>query len=130
VVIPGAGPDGTETAQLVEFEINGQPYTAFNGGPHHTFNEAVSIVVHCDTQEEVDHFWNKFTENGGSEIQCGWLKDKFGLRWQIVPTVLPQLLSKGDMQRTHSMMQVLHTMVKLDIAMLQEAYDRGVPELV
>jgi predicted 3-demethylubiquinone-9 3-methyltransferase (glyoxalase superfamily) len=128
VLVPGAGPEGKETLQLVEFEINGQPYTAFNGGPHHTFNEAVSIVVHCDTQEEIDRYWDRLTADGGSEIVCGWLKDKFGLCWQIVPSILPKLMSKGDMQRSASMMQALHTMKKLDIAKLQEAYDQGVPQ--
>lgn len=130
VLIPNAGPDGMETLQLVEFEINGQSYTAFNGGPHFTFNESISIVVKCDTQEELDKYWNSLTADGGTESQCGWLKDRFGVSWQIVPTILPQLMRKGDMRHAQSMMQALRTMKKLDIAKLQEAYDRVVPEPV
>jgi len=127
VRIPAAGPDGTETAQLVEFEINGQPFTAFNGGPQFTFNEAVSFVVHCETQEELDRYWESLIADGGQEIQCGWLRDRFGVSWQIVPKILPQLMRQGDQVRSEAMMRALRTMIKLDIARLKQAYEEATP---
>jgi predicted 3-demethylubiquinone-9 3-methyltransferase (glyoxalase superfamily) len=125
VTVPGAGPDGKDVVQLVEFEMNGQQFTAFNGGPYCTFNDAISFVVHCENQDELDHYWKKLTADGGQEVQCGWLKDKFGVSWQIVPAILPQLMSKGDLVRSKSMMDALRTMKKLDIAGLQSAYEAG-----
>jgi predicted 3-demethylubiquinone-9 3-methyltransferase (glyoxalase superfamily) len=98
----------------VAFELDGQKFTAINGGPYYKFNEAVSFVVRCDTQAEVDHYWSKLTE-GGSEIQCGWLKDKFGLCWQIVPARLPELVKHPKA------MQAMLKMKKLDIAELERA---------
>jgi predicted 3-demethylubiquinone-9 3-methyltransferase (glyoxalase superfamily) len=96
---------------------------ALNGGPHFKFTEAVSFVVNCETQEEVDYFWNKLTAGGGQESQCGWLKDKFGLSWQIVPTILSKLLSDKDAKKSQRVMQALMPMKKLIIADLQQAYD-------
>ncbi len=98
----------------IAFELDGQKFTALNGGPYHKFNEAVSFVVRCDTQQEVDDYWSKLTD-GGSEIQCGWLKDKFGLCWQIVPARLPELIQNPKA------MQAMLGMKKLDIAELERA---------
>jgi predicted 3-demethylubiquinone-9 3-methyltransferase (glyoxalase superfamily) len=105
-------PEGT--VLTIAFELDGQRFTALNGGPNYKFNEAVSFVVRCDKQEEVDYYWSKLTE-GGSEIQCGWLKDKFGLCWQIVPAKIMQLI--GNPKGMQAMMQ----MKKLDIAELERA---------
>jgi len=107
-----SGPKGM--VLTVSFELDGLRFTALNGGPYHEFNEAVSFVVRCDTQEEVDGYWVKLTE-GGSEIACGWLKDKFGLSWQVVPARLPELI--GHPKAMEAMMQ----MKKLDIAELERA---------
>lgn len=108
----GPGPKGA--VLTVAFELDGQKFTALNGGPHFKFNEAISFVVRCDTQEEVDDYWAKLSE-GGSEVQCGWLKDKFGLSWQIVPAILPDLI------RNPKAMQAMLQMKKLDIAELERA---------
>jgi predicted 3-demethylubiquinone-9 3-methyltransferase (glyoxalase superfamily) len=108
-------PEGT--AMTVVFEINGQPFTALNGGPIFKFSEAVSFQVFCDSQEEIDHYWDKLTE-GGSEGQCGWLKDKYGLSWQIIPSILPSLMINPEKagKVTNAFMQ----MKKFDIAKLME----------
>jgi len=106
------------TVLTVSFQINGQPFTALNGGPVFTFNEAVSFQVLCDTQEEIDDYWTKLTE-GGQEIECGWLKDKYGVSWQIVPTILPKLLL--DPQRAERVTKAYMQMVKFDIKKLEEA---------
>jgi predicted 3-demethylubiquinone-9 3-methyltransferase (glyoxalase superfamily) len=106
------GPKGS--ILTIAFELDGQKFTAINGGPYYKFNEAVSFVVRCDSQEEVDHYWSKLTE-GGSEIQCGWLRDKFGLCWQIVPARLPELI------KNPKAMQAMLQMKKLDIAELERA---------
>lgn len=106
------------TVMTVAFHINGQPFTALNGGPEFKFNEAVSFQVLCETQEEIDFYWNKLTE-GGSEVQCGWLKDKFGLSWQIVPTVLSELLS--DPARAGRVTNAFLKMKKFDIEKLKKA---------
>jgi predicted 3-demethylubiquinone-9 3-methyltransferase (glyoxalase superfamily) len=115
-----AGPGPAGSAMTVAFELEGQKFVALNGGPIYKFTEAVSFVVNCQTQDEVDHYWQKLSE-GGAEIQCGWLKDKFGLCWQIVPTVLPELLSGPDPAKAQRVMKVMFTMKKLDIRALQEA---------
>jgi predicted 3-demethylubiquinone-9 3-methyltransferase (glyoxalase superfamily) len=107
-----AGPKGS--VLTIAFELEGQRFTALNGGPVFKFNEAVSFVVRCDSQEEVDHYWSKLSA-GGSEIQCGWLKDKFGVAWQIVPARLPDLI------RNPKAMQAMMQMKKLDIAELERA---------
>jgi predicted 3-demethylubiquinone-9 3-methyltransferase (glyoxalase superfamily) len=108
---PGAGSAKVIT---IAFELDGQKFTALNGGPHFNFNESVSLLVRCDTQEEIDEYWAKLSA-GGSEGQCGWLKDKFGLSWQIVPSILPDLI------RYPKAMQAMMPMKKLDLAVLQSA---------
>lgn len=106
------------------FEIEGQEFMALNGGPHFTLSEAVSFIVKCDTQKEIDTFWEKLSE-GGEKGVCGWLKDKFGLSWQIVPTMLSDMLQDKDAEKTNRVMQAILQMKKLDIARLQEAYGRS-----
>ena len=106
------------SVMTVEFELEGQKFVALNGGPHFKFTEAVSFVVNCDTQEEIDFFWQRLTADGGQEVECGWLKDKFGLSWQIVPSILPQLLSS---QAAGSVMAAVMQMKKFDIAKLKQA---------
>jgi predicted 3-demethylubiquinone-9 3-methyltransferase (glyoxalase superfamily) len=115
----GPGPKGS--VLTIAFQLEGQEFVALNGGPHFKFTEAVSFVVNCETQEEVDHFWNKLTE-GGQESQCGWLKDKFGLSWQVVPTILSRLLA--DTKRAGRVVQAFMPMKKLIIADLIKAYDQ------
>jgi predicted 3-demethylubiquinone-9 3-methyltransferase (glyoxalase superfamily) len=109
-------PEGT--AMTVSFTINGQSFTALNGGPVFKFNEAVSIQVFCDTQEEIDHYWSKLSE-GGEESQCGWLKDKYGLSWQVIPSILPELLS--DPERAGRVTEAFLKMKKFDIEKLKRA---------
>jgi predicted 3-demethylubiquinone-9 3-methyltransferase (glyoxalase superfamily) len=115
----GPGPAGS--VLTASFELEGMEFTALNGGPMYKFTEAVSFVVNCETQEEVDHYWEKLTADGGKEVQCGWLKDKFGLSWQIVPTALPRLLSDPDPAKANRVVQAMLQMVKLDIAKLEQA---------
>ncbi len=105
------------------FQLEGQEFTALNGGPHFRFTEAVSLVVNCDNQEEVDYFWEKLSE-GGQQSQCGWLKDKFGLSWQIVPTILQELVKSDDPETSKRVMQALMQMTKLDIAKLKRAAEQ------
>src|SRR5262249_49645803 len=114
------GPKGS--VMTVDFELDGQEFIALNGGPHFKFTEAVSFVVNCDTQQEVDEFWEKLSA-GGQQIQCGWLKDKYGLSWQIVPTVLGQLMQDKDPKKSERVMKALLQMKKLDIAGLKRAYE-------
>jgi predicted 3-demethylubiquinone-9 3-methyltransferase (glyoxalase superfamily) len=116
----GPGPAGS--VLTVAFELQGLSFVALNGGPHFKFTEAVSFVVNCQTQEEVDTYWQKLSA-GGQEVQCGWLKDKFGLSWQIVPTVLPELLSDPDPEKSARAMKAMMTMKKLDIGGLKRAGD-------
>lgn len=106
------------------FEIEGQEFMALNGGSHITLSEAVSFIVKCDTQKEIDTFWEKLSE-GGEKGVCGWLKDKFGLSWQIVPTMLSDMMQDKDADKTNRVMQAILQMKKLDIARLQEAYGRS-----
>jgi predicted 3-demethylubiquinone-9 3-methyltransferase (glyoxalase superfamily) len=117
-----AGPGPPGSVMTVEFVLDGQSFVALNGGPHFKFTEAISFVVNCQSQEEVDHYWEKLSA-GGTEVQCGWLKDKFGLSWQIVPTVLPELLSNPDMENSQRVMKAMLAMKKLDIRALREASD-------
>jgi predicted 3-demethylubiquinone-9 3-methyltransferase (glyoxalase superfamily) len=119
-----AGPGPAGSAMTVQFELEGQPFTALNGGPHFKFTEAISFVVHCETQDEVDHYWEKLSAGGG-EVQCGWVKDKFGLSWQVVPNVLPELLGNSDPKKAARVMQAMMTMKKLDIRALQQAADQA-----
>jgi len=115
-----AGPGPAGSALTVSFELEGTEYTALNGGPGHNFTDAVSFVVHCEKQEEVDYYWEKLGA-GGKEVACGWLTDKFGLSWQIVPTVLMKLLGDPDKAKAGRVMQAMMKMVKLDIAGLEAA---------
>ncbi|MEU6819119.1 VOC family protein [Streptomyces atriruber] len=110
------------TVLTVEFVLDGRPFTALNGGPDFTFNEAVSFQIHCADQTEVDHYWTKLSE-GGEEGPCGWLKDKYGLSWQVVPTVLNELLTDPDAERAQRAMQAMLGMEKLDVAALRAAAD-------
>ena len=116
-----AGPGPKGSVMTASFQLEGQEFIALNGGPHFKFTEAVSFVVNCETQEEIDSYWNKLTSGGGQESQCGWLKDKFGLSWQIVPTIIGKLLSDKDAKRSQRVMQALMPMKKLIIADLQKA---------
>jgi predicted 3-demethylubiquinone-9 3-methyltransferase (glyoxalase superfamily) len=110
----------------VEFEINGRTFVGLNGGPLFKFTEAISFQVFCETQAEVDYYWERLTEGGDEKAQqCGWLKDKFGLSWQVVPTVLPKMLQDGDRQRADRVMKAFLPMKKFDIAALQRAYEGG-----
>ncbi len=110
------------SVMTVAFEIASQRFIALNGGPQFKFTEAISFVVNCKTQKEVDYFWKKLSA-GGQEVQCGWLKDKFGVSWQIVPEILSELLSAPDAAKSQRVMQALLKMVKLDIKALKQAYD-------
>jgi len=114
---PGGRPKGS--VMTIAFELAGQKFTALNGGPHFKFNEAISFVVTCDTQAEIDEYWEKLTAQGGSPVQCGWLKDRFGVSWQIVPAILPELLK--DPVKGGRVMKALMQMIKLDIAALKAA---------
>jgi predicted 3-demethylubiquinone-9 3-methyltransferase (glyoxalase superfamily) len=108
----------------VEFELNGQPFTALNGGPQFKFNEAISFQIMCRDQEEVDYYWNKLSQGGDPNAQqCGWLKDKYGLSWQVVPTVLVELMSDPDREKSGRAMEALLKMKKLDIAELERAFE-------
>ena len=106
----------------VEFELEGQKITALNGGPVFKFNEAISFVVNCETQEEVDYFWERLTAEGGQESECGWLKDKFGLSWQVVPRALIDMLHDKDPKKSERVMKAMLQMQKLDVKTLKEAY--------
>jgi predicted 3-demethylubiquinone-9 3-methyltransferase (glyoxalase superfamily) len=106
----------------IEFEIDGQKFTALNGGPQFKFNESVSFVVNCETQEEVDYFWKKLTAGGGEESECGWLKDKFGLSWQVTPTVLINMLHDKDPKKAGRVMKAMMQMQKIEINKLKAAY--------
>jgi predicted 3-demethylubiquinone-9 3-methyltransferase (glyoxalase superfamily) len=119
-----AGPGPAGSAMSVEFQLEGQSFVALNGGPHFKFTEAISFVVNCQTQDEVDSYWEKLSA-GGALVQCGWLKDKFGLSWQIVPTVLPELLSNPDPEKSQRVMKAMLTMKKLDIGALKQAYEKS-----
>jgi predicted 3-demethylubiquinone-9 3-methyltransferase (glyoxalase superfamily) len=108
---------------VIMFELNGQEIMALNTGPYFKFTEAVSLMVNCDTQEEIDYYWDKLSA-GGEEVQCGWLKDKFGVFWQIAPSNIADLVAGGDQERTNRVMKAVTTMVKLDIAKINEAYNQ------
>lgn len=118
----GPGPKGS--VMTIHFELNGQEFIALNGGPDFKFTEAVSFLINCETQAEIDYYWEKLTVGGGSEIQCGWLKDKYGLCWQIVPSKFREWALAGDAPAMARMMHKLMQMTKLDLATLQAAYDR------
>ena len=115
-------PDGP--AFTVTFELEGQEFMALNAGPHHKFNEAISFFVDCKTQEEVDELWNKLTADGGEESRCGWLKDKYGLSWQIIPSALGELMGDKDPEKAQRVVQAMLKMNKIIIADLKKAYDQ------
>ncbi|MGP4109339.1 VOC family protein [Streptomyces sp. 4N509B] len=116
-----AGPGEPGSVMLVAFQLAGQRFTALNGGPHDPFNDAVSFEVRCETQEEVDRLWERLTADGGRAVQCGWLKDRYGVSWQIVPTRLEELLSGADAATTERVTRALYGMVKIDVRGLEEA---------
>jgi predicted 3-demethylubiquinone-9 3-methyltransferase (glyoxalase superfamily) len=119
-----AGPGPVGQVMTVEFELEGEEFVALNGGPQFPFTEAISFVVHCDDQDEVDRRWAQLAK-GGEEGQCGWLKDRFGLSWQIVPNVLDELLTDRDQERAQRVMRAMLQMQKIDIKALQDAYDHA-----
>lgn len=108
----------------IEFEIEGQKFVALNGGPLFKFNESISFVINCETQEEVDYFWEKLIADGGEESACGWLKDKFGLSWQVTPTALIDMLHDNDQEKSGRVMQAMFQMNKIDIKTLKDAYEQ------
>lgn len=118
----GSKAAGRPTGSLMtaNFSLDGQEFIALNGGPHFKFTEAISFVINCETQEDVDYYWEKLTE-GGQESQCGWLKDKFGLSWQVVPAILSKLLSNPDPQKSQKVMKAMLQMKKIVIADLEQA---------
>lgn len=117
----GPGPAGT--VMTVKFVLDGQEFVALNGGPHFKINEAISFVVNCDTQKEIDEFWEKLSE-GGKKVECGWLKDKYGVSWQIVPTILSELVGDSNPEKSQNVMKALLQMKKIDIEGLKEACRR------
>jgi predicted 3-demethylubiquinone-9 3-methyltransferase (glyoxalase superfamily) len=119
-----AGPRPADMVMTVSFELEGQEFIALNGGPEFKFNEAVSFQVNCETQEEVDKLWNSLTE-GGEPGPCGWLKDKYGVSWQIIPTALPELLNDPDPERSQRAMKAMLGMGKIDIEALKRAADEA-----
>jgi predicted 3-demethylubiquinone-9 3-methyltransferase (glyoxalase superfamily) len=119
-----AGPGPAGAVMTVEFELNGQKFLALNGGPHYTFTAAVSFVISCADQDEVDYYWSRLAE-GGQEVACGWVKDRYGLFWQVVPAVLPDMIADPDPEKARRAFEAMFTMTKLDIAALQKAYAGG-----
>lgn len=116
-----AGPGGAGAVMTVEFELNGQKFLALNGGPGRTFSEAISLVITCADQAEVDYYWDRLSD-GGQEVACGWVTDRYGLSWQVVPEMLTGLMSAPDPAKAKRVTEAMFTMQKLDIAALQEAY--------
>lgn len=115
------GPGGK--AMSATFRIDGHEFIAFNGGPHNKLNPAVSLFVSCETQAEVDELWTKLLAGGGHEVQCGWLTDRFGLSWQVIPKQLPRLLGSPEREKANRAMQAMFAMKKIDIAAMQAAFD-------
>jgi predicted 3-demethylubiquinone-9 3-methyltransferase (glyoxalase superfamily) len=120
-----AGPRPAGTVLTVEFELDGQPYTAINGGPEFTFDEAISLLINCADQEEVDYYWDKLREGGGEEGPCGWLKDRFGLSWQVAPEELGTLITDPDEGRAQRAMAAMLSMKKIDVAAVRAAADKA-----
>ncbi|WKX73813.1 VOC family protein [Streptomyces sp. XD-27] len=118
-----AGPREAGTVMTVDFELDGQAFTAIDGGPEFTFDEAVSFLINCDGQQEVDYYWEKLTADGGREVQCGWLRDRFGLAWQVWPTQADALLGDPDKERSTRAMRAMLGQKKIDLAALQAAAD-------
>lgn len=119
-----AGPGPKGTVMMATFQLDGQDFMALNGGPQFTFTEAISFFVNCETQEEVDELWEKLSE-GGEKGRCGWLKDKFGLSWQIIPTALGEMMQDKDAEKSRRVMKAMLQMDKIDIRRLRQAYDQG-----
>jgi predicted 3-demethylubiquinone-9 3-methyltransferase (glyoxalase superfamily) len=119
-----AGPGPKGTVMSATFQLDGQDFFALNGGPQFTFSPAISFFVNCETQQEVDELWEKLSEDG-EKNRCGWLKDKYGLSWQIIPSVLGKLLQDKDVEKANGVMKAMLQMDKIDIKRLQQAYDRG-----
>ena len=119
---PKEGPMPEGTVLTVDFQLEGEDFLALNGGPEFKFNESVSFTINCETQEEIDYYWEELTR-GGQESVCGWLKDKFGLSWQVVPTRLGEMLTSGDSERSSNVMQAFMKMKKFDIKKLEDAYN-------
>jgi predicted 3-demethylubiquinone-9 3-methyltransferase (glyoxalase superfamily) len=117
-----AGPGPVGSVMLVEFELNGQKFVGLNGGPAHKFNEAISITVMCEDQGEVDYYWDALLAGGGQEVACGWLKDRYGLCWQIVPDVFYKMINDPDAERRARVTKAMLSMVKFDVAALEQAY--------
>jgi predicted 3-demethylubiquinone-9 3-methyltransferase (glyoxalase superfamily) len=117
-----AGPGPAGSVMIVNFQIEGQEFIALNAGPRFKFTEAISFVINCQTQEDVDHYWNKLTADGGQESMCGWLKDKFGLSWQVTPTILGELMADKDAKKAQRVMQAMLQMKKIDISALKRAH--------
>ncbi len=123
VSLPSESPSGPAgSVKVVEFVLCGQSFTAMSAGPLDPFNHAVSFVVNCETQVEIDHYWDALLADGGSAEQCGWLKDRFGLAWQIVPTILSEMMADNDRVRAKQAADAMMKMIKLDIAALKAAY--------
>lgn len=118
---PAGSPGPAGKVMTVAFQLDGQDFVALNGGPQFPFTEAVSFVVECADQAEIDHYWEKLTAGGGKPVQCGWLKDRFGLSWQVVPAMIDKIFSDPDPRKTERAMQAILKMVKLDLAQLQKA---------
>jgi predicted 3-demethylubiquinone-9 3-methyltransferase (glyoxalase superfamily) len=115
-----AGPGPKGTVMTVEFSLDGEEFTALNGGPIYKFTEAISLMIHCKTQEEVDYFWEKLSE-GGEKVECGWLKDKYGLSWQVVPDILLELIADADRAKAERVIKAMLQMKKFDIEGLKRA---------
>lgn len=118
-----AGPGPKGTVMVGTFELDGQRFIALNGGPHFEFTEAISLFIDCESQEEVDHYWSKLVEGGGRHSQCGWLTDRFGLSWQVVPRVLMEMQRDPDPAKSSRVMKAMLAMTKLDVATLRRAYE-------
>lgn len=118
-----AGPGPKGSVMIVEFELNGQEFIALNGGPVYQFTPAISMMVNCETQDEIDHYWEKLQADGGGEVQCGWLYDKYGVSWQITPIVLMEMQKDPDEAKRERVMRAMMEMVKLDIEELKRAYE-------
>jgi predicted 3-demethylubiquinone-9 3-methyltransferase (glyoxalase superfamily) len=120
----GEEPSGEKgSVMTVSFELDGQEFVALNGGPRFKFTEAVSFVVNCETQEEIDYYWEKLAADGGEEVQCGWLTDKYGLSWQVVPTKIREWMQDKDPARSQRVMHAVMGMKKLDMEAMQRAYE-------
>lgn len=122
---PKGVPNPEGTVMVVEFGIKGQKFIGLNGGPNFKFSEAVSLVINCATQEEIDYYWERLTADGGQEGPCGWLKDKFGLSWQVTPDTVDKLIGSGNKAKSEAAMGAVMGMKKLDMAAIQAAYDNA-----